>query len=94
MKKLIFITLLATVAWAVDFSSYSTEELISMRGSVPVDQRADFRAEMQKRIPNMTPAQRALFAQSKNSRRGMGQGMGTRRGAGRGMGLNPNCPNR
>jgi len=83
MKKIIAIALLATAVWAADFTGYTTEQLISMRGTVPVQDRADFRAEMQKRMQTMTPQQRQLFMQSKKNRSGMGGGAG---GAGQGRG--------
>ncbi len=85
MKKIIAVALLASVVWAADFTGYTTEQLISMRGTVAVQDRVGFRAEMQKRIQTMTPQQRQLFMQSKKNRSGMGGGAGAGRGAG-GMG--------
>ena len=88
MKKVIILTaLLASAAWAVDFSQMSTEELMSMRGTVSVDERPAFRAEMQKRMQTMTPTQRQQFMQSSPGKgQSMGQGMAPR-GA-QGMGRN------
>ena len=94
MKKIIAIAFLASVVWAVDFTGYTTDQLINMRGTVAVQDRADFRTEMQKRIQTMTPQQRQLFMQSKKNRSGMGagrgaggmgQGRGRQGGAGMGM---------
>ncbi len=76
MKKLILIAILATTIWGADFSGYTTEKLIEMRGTVAVEQRDAFRAEMKKRIKTMTPEQKELFMQSKQKRSGMGQGHG------------------
>ena len=81
MKRVIILTLFASAAWAVDFSQMSTEELMGMRGTIAVSERPAFRAEMQKRMQTMTPAQRQQFMQS----RGKGQGMGKGRGMGKGM---------
>ncbi len=54
MKKVLMIGLLASAAWAADFSQMSTEEMMKMRGSVPVDDRPAFREEMQKRMQSMS----------------------------------------
>lgn len=73
MKKLITIVgLLASVAWAADFSQMSTEDMMKMRGSVPVDDRPDFQNEMQKRMQSMS-AQEQQKCNMQNSK-GMGQG--------------------
>ena len=72
MKRLIIISLLASAAWAADFSQMSTEEMMNMRGSVPIDDRPAFREEMQKRMQSMHPEERQKYMNS----RGMGQGLG------------------
>lgn len=71
MKKVIILALLASGAWAADFSQMSTEEMMNMRGNVPVDNRPAFREEMQKRMQSMSPEERQKYMQT----RGMGQGM-------------------
>jgi Ca2+-binding EF-hand superfamily protein len=73
MKRLIIIGLLASAAWAVDFSHMSTEEMMKMRGSVPVDDRPAFREEMQKRMQSMSMEERQKYMQTKGM--GMGKGM-------------------
>ncbi|UPT78538.1 EF-hand domain-containing protein [Sulfurovum sp. XGS-02] len=73
MKNILMIGLLASAAWAADFSHMSTEEMMKMRGSVPVDDRPAFREEMQKRMQSMTPEERQQYMQTK---KGMGMGMG------------------
>jgi len=70
MKKVLMIGLLASAAWAADFSHMSTEEMMKMRGSVPVDDRPAFREEMQKRMQSMTPEERQKYMQTN----GMGMG--------------------
>lgn len=72
MKKLITIMLVASASWAADFSQISTEEMMNMRGSVPANDRSDFREEMQKRMQSMSPEERQKYMQT----RGMGQGKG------------------
>ena len=85
MKKVIIITaLLASAAWAVDFSQMSTEELMGMRGTISVNERSAFRAEMQKRMQTMTPTQRQELMQRPAKAQGMGKGMNAQRGQGMG----------
>lgn len=69
MKRLIIIGLLTSATWAADFSQMSTEEMMNMRGSVPVDDRPAFQQEMQKRMQSMTPQERQKY-------KGMGQSKG------------------
>jgi len=80
MKKLITIALLASGVFAADFSEMSIDEMINMRGSVPIADRPAFQEEMQKRMQSMTPQERQKY----KGMRGQGQGMGK----GRGMGQN------
>lgn len=84
MKRVMIMALFASAAWAADFSQMSTEEMMNMRGSVPVDDRPAFQAEMQKRMQNMTPEERQKY-------RPMRQGMGMNSGQGKGMGMGRNC---
>jgi hypothetical protein len=51
-------------AFAVDYSQYTTEELASMRGTMPEaseEQRDAFRAEWQKRLQDMTREERQKY---------------------------------
>ena len=73
------LALLASAAWAADFSHMSTEEMMNMRGSVPVDDRPTFRQEMQKRMQSMSPEERQKY-------KGMGQCNGIK-----GQGTGKNC---
>ena len=79
MKRLIMMALLASSAWAADYSHMSTDEMMNMRGNVPVDDRPDFRQEMQKRMQNMTPEERQKY-------KGMSQCNGKK-----GQGTRKNC---
>ena len=65
MKRVIMIGLLVSAAWATDFSQMSTEEMMQMRGSVPVDDRPAFQQEMQKRMQNMSPEERQKYMPAK-----------------------------
>jgi len=73
MKRLIIIGLLASAAWAADFTHMSTEQMMKMRGSVPADDRPAFREEMQKRMQSMSMEERQKYMQTKGM--GMGKGM-------------------
>ncbi len=79
MKRSILLTsFLALSLWAVDFSQMTTEQLIQMRGSVAVEDRDAYRAQMQSRLQNMTQEERAAFMASRQVS-GMGGNMGADR---------------
>lgn len=78
MKRSIIIALLVSGVWAADFSQMSTEEMMKMRGSVPVDDRPAFQQEMQKRMQSMSMEERQKYMQKK----GMGMGMTGKRNCG------------
>ncbi|MCH9741182.1 MAG: DUF1104 domain-containing protein [Epsilonproteobacteria bacterium] len=72
MKKTVLTIGFLTIGlMAADFSQLTTEELIDMRGTVAVEDRADFRAEMQSRVATMTAEEQAAF---RDSRQGVGMG--------------------
>jgi len=50
---------------ATDFSSMTTDELINLRGTVAVEDRADFRTEMQSRVSTMSAEEQASFRASR-----------------------------
>ena len=59
MKRIILAAILAAGALnATDFGSMSTEDLVSMRGTVATQEQADFRAELQSRVSSMTTDER------------------------------------
>lgn len=62
MKYLLIITAMIASLYAADFTHMSTEDMMQMRGNVPVDQRDDFRKEMQKRMQSMTPQERQQYS--------------------------------
>ncbi len=89
MKKIMIISALACMAlWATDFSQMSTEELMNMRGTVPLDERPAFQQEMQKRMQTLTPEERQKYmgSQGQGMNKGSGNGMGQGQGMGNGMG--------
>jgi hypothetical protein len=51
----------------------SNEEMMNMRGNVPIEQREDFRKEMQKRMQSMTQEERQKYSR-------MGKGMQQNKG--------------
>jgi len=62
MKKLaLALVFIAGLLNATDFSSMSTEDLLNLKGSVPVDERDAFRTEMQSRISNMSSDEKAAL---------------------------------
>jgi hypothetical protein len=68
MKKTVLTLGILTLSlMATDFSSMTTEELINLRGTVAVADQADFRAEMQSRVSNMTTEERASFRASRQA---------------------------
>ena len=83
-KTLSLVALLAMGSWGADYQSMSTEELMALRGTLPVEERPAFRAEMQKRFKTMTAEERKAY--------GVGQGLGGQPkgpgyGVGKGMGV-------
>jgi len=78
MKRLALLALMGTLAWGVDFSQLSTDELMKLRGTVAPSERPAFRAEMQKRMQTMSPEQRQQMMNSRGKGQGMRQGMQNR----------------
>jgi uncharacterized protein (DUF2236 family) len=80
--------MLGGVAYAVtDYSSYSTEELSRIRGtlqSASPEERDAFRKEWQSRMQQMSPEERIRYAGRKMGAGKMGQGRMQRKGFGRG----------
>lgn len=93
MKKSILIAAFAmgVSLFGADYSAMSTEELINLRGTLPVNERASFREELQKRVKDMSVEDkqkynlgRGLGGQGKG--RGLGQGRMLQDGSGGGAG--------
>ena len=91
MKKMLLalcaLTLAAGVAWAVDYSQLSNDDLSAKRGTMynasPEEWNA-FHTEWWKRLSQMSPEERQKYV-GPGKGRGMGQGMG------KGMGQGPGC---
>jgi hypothetical protein len=68
MKKTVLTLGFLTLSlMATDFSSMTTDELINLRGTVALEDRADFKAEMQSRVATMSTEERASFRASRQS---------------------------
>ena len=82
MKKSILITALAMgmSLFGANYASMDTQELMDLRGTLPVEERATFRKEVQKRVQAMSVEERQKY----NVGRGLGgQGKGVGMGQGR-----------
>ncbi len=90
MKRLVAVAVLALGiaggAYATDFSSYTTDELLEMRGTVAVEDRDAFRSELQDRLQSMTPEERAAYDIGRNGGTGSGLGIQDRLRDGSGLG--------
>jgi hypothetical protein len=78
MKKVTLAVLLMGMSlFGADYSVMTTEELQAMRGSVPVEEREAFQAEMQNRVKAMNTEEREEFTASmKKSKSGPMDGTG------------------
>jgi Ca2+-binding EF-hand superfamily protein len=76
MKKTVLTLGLLTLGlMATDFASMTTEELIDLRGTVSVDEQADYRTEMLSRVDSMSSDElSALRASRQANPVGIGQG--------------------
>lgn len=67
MKKIIFAFIaLSIAAFAADYSSMSTSELQSLRGTIPIEDRSAFQSAMQSKMATATPEERSAMKQSKS----------------------------
>ncbi|MDD3595192.1 hypothetical protein [Sulfuricurvum sp.] len=85
MKKLILVALLSLNIFAADYTAMTMEEMQAMRGTVPVEDRAAFQAEMQTRMQALSPEERqAATATMRQSKSGPADGTGSqmRKGGG------------
>lgn len=93
MKKILLGLCVVVSLYGVDYTSMSTDELMSLRGSVPAQEREAFKSAVQSRVSSMSPEEKATYnvgtprktdsqdsmrSQSMhNSSSGMGSGMGS-----------------
>ncbi len=85
MKKLTLVALLSLNIFAADYTAMTMEEMQAMRGTVPVEDRAAFQAEMQTRMQALSPEERqAATATMRQSKSGPADGTGSqmRKGGG------------
>jgi hypothetical protein len=74
-------------AFAMDYSQYSTEELLNMKGTMndaTDEEKEALRNEMRSRIQNMSDEERQQFFEGMRLKRGSSGGF--HKGPGRGMG--------
>jgi hypothetical protein len=79
------LSLAPAVGWAADYSTYSTDELMAMRGTLrtaPAEEREEFRTEVHKRIQQMSPDELAKYGFGPQE--AVGSGIGNRPGPGGG----------
>lgn len=78
MKSLTMVALLSLNIFAADYTAMSMEELQAMRGSVSVDEKAAFQAEMQSRMQALSPEERQTAASTmRQSKSGPADGSGS-----------------
>jgi hypothetical protein len=89
MKVFIIALLLSASVFATDYSSMSIDELSSMRGSVPAEDRDSFRSAWQSKMQGLSVEERQAYSRGKGQKgKGNGgQGM-QQKGRGQGMGYN------
>jgi hypothetical protein len=79
------LALVPAASWATDYSSYSTDDLMAMRGTLrnaPAEEREQFQTEVHKRVQQMSPEELAEYGFG--PRPGMGSGALSRPGPGGG----------
>ncbi|DAB32753.1 MAG: hypothetical protein PWQ42_451 [Sulfurospirillum sp.] len=86
MKKFILgFIFLGGVAFATDYTTLSTEELVALRGTVPTEERDAFKSEMQSRASALSYDERvALGITQQKSTTASGYGQKLRDGSGAG----------
>lgn len=84
MKRLVLAAVLAAgILNATDFASMSTEDLVSLKGTVSTEERAAYQTEMQSRVSTMTTEERQALGISPG---GAGKALGTTARDGSGVG--------
>jgi hypothetical protein len=89
MKKLLLTGLAISTLFATDYTAMSLEELQSLKGTVPVEERTAFQAAMQEKVQGLTPDERSSLGIGKNRfNENNGQGDMNRLRDGSGIGNN------
>ena len=82
-KKIILAScLLISSVFATDYSSMTLDEMISQKGTIAQEDRDAFRAEMQSKMQNLTPEQKAELRASNTRGQGQMKKQQTRDGSG------------
>lgn len=84
MKKQLLILLAATSLFAADYNEMTLEELLSAKGTVPVEERTDFQSAMQDKMQSLTPEERAEIGVGRSGSSLNGTGQQLRDGSGMG----------
>ncbi|MDD3342911.1 MAG: hypothetical protein PHR87_04975 [Sulfurospirillaceae bacterium] len=67
MKKItLLIVICGVFAYATDYSSMSISDLQSLRGTVPIEDKAAFQSAMQSKMPTATTNEKSAMRQSKS----------------------------
>jgi len=69
MKRLFVMATIVTSVFAADYNTMSLDELSSLRGTVPTQEREAFRSAFQEKMKYLTPEEQSKYM------RGNGQGM-------------------
>lgn len=86
MKTLSLIALLSVASFATDYKTMNMEEMKAMRGSVPIEERAAYQAEMQNRIQSMNQEERQTMQKNSiQNKFGHQNGSGSQMGQSGGM---------
>jgi hypothetical protein len=75
-KVIIGMSIAAISLMAVDYSQMTMEELTTLRGTIAVEERDAFKAEMQSRMQAMTPEERASYRADRGNAQGARDGSG------------------
>jgi len=60
-KKILLATILTTQLFAIDYSTFTNDELFDAKGTVASEDRAAFQDEMKSRMQSLTPDERSAL---------------------------------
>lgn len=60
-KKILIATILSVQLFAIDYSTFTNDELFDARGTVATEDRDLFKSEMKSRMQSLTPEERATY---------------------------------
>lgn len=77
MKKLLLSLALVGSVYGVDYASMSTDELMSLRGTVPAQEREVFKSEVQNRVSSMSDDEKSAYGVGVPRKSGAQDGTGS-----------------